>query len=206
VDAIDLSPEMIAVASRQAAALRIENVRFQVMDAEALHFDEGTFAALTNAYGLMFCPNPAQALAEAHHVLVSGGRIGVAVWDEPSKSPFLTLIRDVGAEFLGLPEPAADDPHPFRLASAAVLASLLTAARFSDVTVESVPMTFECESADDYCRLFADLSIKSRIAARSSADVARFQGAVARALQPHTVDGRVRLVGTSLFASGTKSG
>jgi SAM-dependent methyltransferase len=204
VIAVDLSSEMIAVASEQAAALGVDEIEFRQMDAEALSFSDRTFDAVTNAYGLMFCPDPAGAVREGHRVLGPGGRIALAVWAEPSKCPFLTTIRDAASRLLHFPEPPPDEPHPFRLASADALRSLLEAAGFSDVRVESLPMTFECESADEYCRIFADLAMKSRIAALSPEEAGRFRDAVAQAVRPYTVNGRVRATTTSLCASARK--
>jgi SAM-dependent methyltransferase len=204
VIAVDISSEMIATAAHQATVHGIHNVEFQQMDAEELRFDDGTFDGLTNAYGLMFCTDPARAVAEAHRVLKTGGRIGVAVWDEPAKSPFFSVIRPLAAEFLGLPEPSTDDPHPFRLASNDALDRLLGHAGFRDVRVESIPMIFECTSSDDYVRMFADLSFKSRMASLTPKALARFGDSVAAALQPYSTDGRIHLVATSLCASATR--
>jgi SAM-dependent methyltransferase len=206
VTAIDLSPEMIAVASAQATELGVDAIDFRQMDAEELGFADGTFDAVTNAYGLMFCPEPSQSLREAHRVLAPDGRIALAVWDEPSTSPFFTVIREAASGLFAWPEPAPGEPHPFRLASSAALESLLEAASFSDVRVERVVMTFECASAEEYCRMFGDLAIRSRMAALSAVDTGRFYDAVAHAARPYTsATGRVRLVATSLCASGRKS-
>ena len=56
--AVDLSHNMLTAAARLAAARGLTNVEFRQMDAEQLTFDEGTFDAVTNTYGLMFCADP----------------------------------------------------------------------------------------------------------------------------------------------------
>jgi SAM-dependent methyltransferase len=205
VVAIDLSPDMLAAASANAAHLHLGNIEWMEMDAEGLRLGDGMFDVVTNACGLMFCPNPAQALIEAHRVLDSHGRIGIVVWDEPARNPFLTLIRRAAPDILAVPDPPIDEPHPFRLSSPDALGSMLTDAGFSDVRIESVPMTLECNSPADYCRMFADLALKSRITGLPPADAARLHDAVASALQPYTFEGRVRLLATSLCASASKS-
>ena len=75
---------------------------------------------------------------------------------------------------------------------------------FSDVRVESLPMTLECESVAEYCQIFADLAWKSRIASLSDADAARFRDAISEVAKPYVDRGRFRLVATSLCASGRK--
>jgi enediyne biosynthesis protein CalE5 len=200
----DLAAEMVAVASHEAATLAADNAEFLAMDAEALQFADGAFDAVTNAYGLMFSPTPAHALREAHRVLVPGGRIGAAVWDQPARSPFFTVIRGAIAHVVPFPDPKADDPHPFRLASVDAVTSLLCDAGFTDVRVDHLSMTFDLASADEYLQLFNDVSFKSRMATLSPGEVARIREALTEAVQPYVVDGRLRLVAASLCASGRK--
>jgi enediyne biosynthesis protein CalE5 len=200
----DLSAQMVAVASERARVFGAGEIEFRQLDAERLDLPAETFDAVTTAYGLMFCPDPAAAVREAHRVLRPGGRIALAVWDEPSRCPFLTTMREVAARCLGLPDPPPDEPHLFRLASPDALRSLLGAAGFSEVCVDTLPMTLECASAGEYGRLFADLTLRSRIAALRPDELARFEDEVARAVQPYTLDGRVRAAATSLCAAGRK--
>jgi ubiquinone/menaquinone biosynthesis C-methylase UbiE len=204
VVATDLSQRMLALASERARSERLDNIEFVQMDAEALRFKDGSFDALTNTYGLMFCSEPLQALSEAYRVLARGARIAIATWDEPSKSPFFTVMRDAAARFFALPETRSDDPAPFRLASPDVLTSLLQAAGFSDIRVESFPMTFECETALEYCRILTDLAWKSQVAALPSSEAERFRQAVAAASRPYADGERIQLVATSLRAAGRK--
>jgi SAM-dependent methyltransferase len=202
--ATDVSAGMITELSSQARLLGITNVDFATMDAEALRFEDRLFDVVTNAYGLMFCPDPLRAVKETYRVLKSGGRAAFLTWDEPVKSPFFTVIFGVAAPLLAIPEPAPGTPGPFSLASAAHLESLLRDSGFSDVRVESRSTTFECASAGDYCRIFGDLAWRSRMASLSEADLALFRTAVAAAARPFTRDGRLSLVASSLGASGRR--
>ena len=52
----------------------LDNIQFVEMDAEQLTFDDASFDAVTNAYGLMFCPDLPRAIGEARRVLRPGGR------------------------------------------------------------------------------------------------------------------------------------
>lgn len=143
VVATDVSPRMVALAAERARREHLDNMEFVQADAEALGFEDSSFDLVTNAYGLMFCPDPLRALSEAYRLLVPGASIAVVTWDQPSKSPFFTVIREAAASVLALREPRFDQPGPFRLASPDALAALLQAAGFSSIRIESFPMTFE---------------------------------------------------------------
>ena len=204
VIAIDISPEMLAVAAARAPRDALDNIQFVEMDADRLMFSDGEFDAVTNAYGLMFSADLPRALAEARRVLKSTGRFLAVTWDEPLRNPFFSVITSVAAPFLSIQLPAAGAPGPFRLASATELESLLREAGFADVRVDRVPMTLELASADEYLQVFSDLAWKARVAALSDGDLARLREAIREAVQPHLVGGRVRLLASSLCAAGSR--
>ena len=79
---------------------------------------------------------------------------------------------------------------------------MLHASGFSDVRVEPLSMTFVCESVDEYCRIFAEVAWKAKMAALSPEEMARFREAVAVAAAPYSERGRLLLQTTSLCASG----
>jgi enediyne biosynthesis protein CalE5 len=204
VVATDLSLEMLDVASKRARAEGLHHIEFVQRDSEDLQFHDQSFDAVTNAYGLMFCSDPPRAVAEAHRVLTPGGRLALVTWDQPSHSPFFSVLRDVAAQFFVLREPGSDEPHPFRLASADILRSLFEEAGFSSLHIESLTMTFECDSALDYCQIFKDYGWKSRIDALPSDENARFHQALAEATRPYLDGGRLRFAASSWCASAQK--
>jgi ubiquinone/menaquinone biosynthesis C-methylase UbiE len=204
VVATDLSRPMLDVAAERAREEGLRNIEFVQRDAEDLQFQSQSFDGLMNAYGLMFCPDPPRALAEARRVLVPGGRLTLVTWDSPSTSPFFAVLRDIAAGFFVLRDPGPGEPHPFRLASADTLRSMLEESGFFSIHVESLTMTFEFDSALDYCQIFKDYGWKSRIDALASDENARFHQAVIEATRPYADGGRLRLAATSLCASAQK--
>ena len=205
VVATDISPGMLAVAASRARRDALDNVEFVEMAAEDLRFTDGEFDAVTNAYGLMFSVDLPRALAEARRVLRATGRFAAVTFDEPERNPYFSVITRVAAPFLSIQAPAAGAPGPFRLSSAAGLESLLREAGFADVRVDRVPMTLELASADEYLQVFADVAWKARVAALPESDLARLRDAIREAVQPHLVDGRVRLAASSLCAAGSRT-
>ena len=79
VTAIDYVPALIDRGRERAQADRLP-VRFEVADAEALPFPDGSFDVVTSTVGVMFAPNQAQAAAEMLRVCRPGGRIALTSW------------------------------------------------------------------------------------------------------------------------------
>ena len=206
VVATDISPEMVAVASRRAKADGFDNIQFIEMDAEQLHFTDASFDAVTNAYGLMFCPEPQRALAEIRRVLKPGGRVALTAWDDPSKSPFFSAISGVAASFLSLQPPNPARPWPLPVRSnwnardhAARRWILRRSCRRSAGNIRT-------RFGRRVLRVFRDVAWKGRVASLSDLDLARFREAVSEAARPYAdeVSGRLRLAATSLCASGRR--
>ena len=79
--ATDLSPVAVGFISEYALAEGVTNVKAQPADAQNLEeFHDCSFEAVTCSYGLMFMPDHARALREAHRVLKPGGLYVASVW------------------------------------------------------------------------------------------------------------------------------
>ena len=205
VVAADISSEMLEAAASRARTMGLVNIEFVDQDAEALRFEADSFDAVTDTYGLMFCFDLARAMREMHRVVRPGGSAAIVVWDDVRNNPYFEVIFAAAGPLLGLAPPVPGAPGPFRLASANAIAALMHEAGFADVAIEHLPMTFVCDSVDDYIQMFSDFAFKSRMARLTGTDRARLRAAVTDLARPYVDErGGVRLLTTSLCAIGRR--
>lgn len=79
VTSVDYVPLLLEKAKHRAAAEGLE-IRFQVEDAEALPFADGTFDTALSTFGAMFAPDQHQVARELIRVVRSGGCVAMANW------------------------------------------------------------------------------------------------------------------------------
>ena len=79
VTSTDYVSALLERGEERARAERLD-VSFQVADAEALPFEDGSFDAVLSTFGVMFTPDQAKAASELARVCRPGGRIGLANW------------------------------------------------------------------------------------------------------------------------------
>ena len=203
VVAVDLAPEMLAIARERAAELGLEQIAFYEGDAESLELAEGDFDAILSRWGLMFLPELERALGRMRQLLRPGGRLAAAVWGEPSEVPLLSLAMGSVMEVLDLPPPPPGTPGPFRLADRRTLERSLEAAGFRRVRVESLTVAFEFASAEEYVRFQQAVAapVRSVLAERPPVEQEAVWEAMREAVRPYVAgDGRVRLPNRVLCA------
>jgi len=79
VTSTDYVGALLERGKERAAAERLP-VTFQVADAEALPFADGSFDVALSTFGIMFTPDQETSVAELSRVVRHGGRIGFANW------------------------------------------------------------------------------------------------------------------------------
>jgi len=143
---IDLSERMIEVAERRAGEMSLSNCNFARMGAETLALPDSSFDIVLCALGLMYMPDPEQALHEMYRVLRPGGRVSLAVWGERSKCGWSAMFPIVDDE-------VASEVCPlfFRLGEQATLAHLCADAMFEDVKHRRIAATLTFSGADEAC-------------------------------------------------------
>jgi SAM-dependent methyltransferase len=143
----DIASNLVAYAQEAATSGGVHQMRAQVMDAENLELDDGSFDAVISRNGLMFMPHLDRTLAEIRRVLRPGGRVAAIVFSTPDRSPFFSLPVAVIGRRLGLPAPPPGQPGPFSLGREGVLVDALGKAGFVDVRVEAVSAPCRMDSA-----------------------------------------------------------
>jgi len=206
VVATDLSPEMVAVTTRAAQTLGLDNLDARQMDMQALAFPDGSFDAATCRFGLMFCPDIVKAASEIRRVLKPGARFATAVWDVPAKNPFFTSLTAVLGEFVPMPPPDPAAPGVFRLAAPGELERVLNAAGFSRVAVEARPITLTYSSLDEYWEVQTALAapLRAALASLSEDKTAQLKARLFESLAPHRDGAAVKLGAVPLCASAVK--
>ena len=107
VVASDLTPELLD-RGRELATTEGLDLRWEVGDAEALPYEDGSFDAVISCVGVMFAPFHQVAADELVRVTRSGGRIGLISW---------TPTGFIGQMFAAMkpyapPPPAGAQPPP----------------------------------------------------------------------------------------------
>lgn len=143
---IDLSERMVAAAQRGAHERGLSNASFARMDAERLALPDAGFDIATCALGLMYMPEPLQALREMRRVLRPGGRVALAVWGERARCGWSALFPIIDAE-------VASEVCPlfFRLGEQDTLARLCADAGFARIEGHRIATTLVYADADEAC-------------------------------------------------------
>lgn len=204
---IDLSDAMIEEARRRAGKAPGENVRFEVMDAENLDLEDGSFDRVVCRFGLQIMTAPQAVLEEAFRVLAPGGRFAANVWASPGeRSPALHAI--VGP-MLRHCEPDEDGylPTPYELGGPGTLSGMLEEAGFADVASERLRYDITFRDADEYLEAMLEGTPLGPSLREEPEDVQEVvleetRGNVERWGAP-TDDGVV-LAGEAVFASGRR--
>jgi SAM-dependent methyltransferase len=154
---LDLNPGMLAFAASLASSDPPTNAPITWREASATNMPLPD-AAYDIAYcqlGLQFFPDRPAAIREMYRVLVSGGRLGLMVWQSIQYTPGFgamaaALARHVSSEAAGIMR------APFALAEAEQLRALVASGGFRDINIQSIAGTVRFPSVSrfvqDYVR------------------------------------------------------
>ena len=147
--ATDVAPGMVDLIRRTAADR--PDITVQEADATSTGLEAASFDAVVFRMGLMFVPQPVEALRECRRVLRTGGRAAVAVWAGPGQNPWLTSVG-MSAMMQGLVQggPPTGPGGIFSLGEPEHLTELAREAGFSDVLVRRIPILAHYDSAYEH--------------------------------------------------------
>lgn len=202
VVATDLAEAALRVARDTLAAPALACA---AADAERLCFADASVDRVLCGLGLMFFPDGAAALAEAHRVLRPGGLLALSVWGAETDTPLVacalaTLRRT-------LPAPKVARPSIFRYGDATLLAGALAAAGFEAVRVASVAFDSDFADAAAYWQAFLDLAGGAAwsLAQLPAARRERLAGEVATELAPYRRGSGYRMTSRVLIATARRA-
>lgn len=211
VTATDISTEMLAIGEERARSLGLHDIMdFKQSDAENLELATNqAFDAILCRWGLMFLPNLINALSKMQHILIPGGKLAAAVWSDPSKVPLINMPMSTARQQLQAPLLGQGVPGPFSLADVEVLKKSLLKAGFTDVQSETINVTFEFDSAEDYTKFNKDIvaPIRTMLANETEKRKEEIWNAVtdqARLLYTEHESGRVKMVNEAICIVGLK--
>jgi SAM-dependent methyltransferase len=200
----DATAGMLEVARERAREIGLRDVEFKQLQLEWIDLAAASVDVIMCRWGLMLCLDPAAALHECRRVVRPGGRIVLAVWDDPAANPAMSTPGAALAE-LGLVEPApSGGPGPFALSAPGRLQELLEDAGFVDAIVEPIEIARRYDSVREWIGESLDLSMAFGAAWRELDGEARGRLSAElerRTLPFRTPDGGLILPGRSLGAS-----
>lgn len=202
----DQAEAMLEGARARAAALRLSNVEFQVLDAEAIDLPLASIDGVLCRWGYMLLADPAAALTETRRVLRPGGRVALAVWDSVEHNPWASLPTIELIERGLASPPAPGTPGPFTLGDPESVRELLGEAGFVDVQVEAIDMLRRHASFQEFweSQLALSPSLAEVVLARPAQEVAQIRDAIAARFAGYTdAEGSVAIPARTFVAAAS---
>jgi O-methyltransferase/aklanonic acid methyltransferase len=145
---IDISEEMLGRLDRSIADAGLRLVGVQLMDAESLSFEAGSFDAVTCAFAVFHFPDRMRALGEFARVLRSGGTVAFSTFANDSLG--YPWFSDVVADFLPDDDVPADAARQILHIDVDEFHDQLRAVGFESPTSEVISAEFHFASADEH--------------------------------------------------------
>lgn len=136
VTALDLSAELLEIATERARERGLTNFSTRPADAHNLPFPDQSFDLATSRFGVMFFADCGKALRELRRVLKPGARACFAAWG-PFEQPYWSSTMGVVVKRMGGPALVPGGPDPFKFAQPGSLSAELRNAGFRAVEEET---------------------------------------------------------------------
>ena len=132
---VDVSERMLERARELTAAEGLDNVRYELGDAQVHRFDPAGFDVAISRFGTMFFSDPAAAFTNVAAALRPGARLVLLVWQRREDNEWARALDAALGDAAQPPPPGGD---PFSLGDAEPTARLLEGAGFTGVRFEDV--------------------------------------------------------------------
>ena len=146
VTATDYVPTLLDRAQERAFAERLP-MEFEIADAEALPYADGSFDAVTSTFGVMFTPNHEKPATEMLRVCRAGGKIGLANW---TSDGFIGQLFKVIGRYI---PPPKDMKSPALWGTKAHILDLFGTDAWA-IEIETKTFMFRYRSADHWIEIF----------------------------------------------------
>jgi SAM-dependent methyltransferase len=154
----DAVEEMLALARARAHELGIQNVEFQIIDAEWIDLPTASLDGVLARWGYMLLADPAAALRETRRVLRPGGRVALAAWTDPDENPWTAVAMAEARRIAGGEPPDLDAPNMFAFRDPGTIRGLLEDTGFTDIVVAQVDLVFRYPDLDTWWDTVLDIS------------------------------------------------
>ena len=132
---VDISEEMLQVARQRCAEEGLQNVAFELADAQDHAFPAAHFDLCISRFGVMFFADPVAAFTNIARAMRADARLVFMVWQGQERNEWSTAIqRALAAE----DAPTANAPAAFSLGDRATTTRLLSAAGFASIDFAEV--------------------------------------------------------------------
>jgi SAM-dependent methyltransferase len=186
---VDVSERMLERARQVTAAERLDNVRYELGDAQVHRFDPAGFDVAISRFGTMFFSDPAAAFANIAAALRPEARLVLLVWQRREQNEWELAIDAALGGAAQPPPPGAD---AFSLGDAEATARILERAGFADLRFEDVhePVLYghDLDAALAFVRGFQSTS--AALARLSDGEAARALERLRETLEAHYSDDR----------------
>jgi SAM-dependent methyltransferase len=186
---VDVSERMLERARQATATERLDNVRYELGDAQLHSFEPAGFDVAISRFGTMFFSDPDAAFANICAALRPEARLVLLAWQRRQDNEWAQAIDAALGDAARPPAPGAD---PFSLGDAEATARILERAGFDRVRFEDVhePVLYghDLDAALAFVRGFQDTS--AALASLSAGEAARAVERLRATLAAHYDDER----------------
>lgn len=196
----DISAEMVVAARRAAQQRGYRNATFERFDAESMALDGRSFDAAVCALGLMYFPEPENALREMLRLLKPGGRAAAVVWGARANCGWAEIFPIVDARVS-----SEVCPLFFQLGTKDSLARCFSVAGYDDVRLERIAVALDYPCADDaLAAAFRGGPVALAYSRFDEPTRAAVHAEYLESIEPFRDGARYRIPGEFVAAAGTK--
>lgn len=202
VEGVDFADEMVAKAWRN-----YPNYSFHVGNAENLPYPRHTFHRVICSCGLLHLDNPEKAIAEAHRVLVPGGRYAFTVWCGPDQGgEFFQIVFKAIEEHGSLDVSLPPAPPLFRLADPEESRAILTRTGFNEVRTSVLDLSWDFQNGEELLDFIYKSTVRLPMVLdrQASGDRERIHAAILSKAESCRVNDKIRLAFPMMLVVGER--